>query len=67
MGQKTKVIVIDDEDDICFLVRERLKRSGKYEVVTTTDPFEGEKLCKQIKPDLILLDVVMPEKKDLKS
>jgi len=55
----TKVLVVDDEPEIVTLVESRLKASG-YEVITAADGEEGLKKCKLFKPDIAVLDVMMP-------
>ncbi|HEX2909702.1 MAG TPA: response regulator [Chloroflexia bacterium] len=54
-----KVLVADDEKDIRRLVVFTLERSG-FQVVEATDGQEALKLAQEEKPDLILLDVMMP-------
>src|SRR5436305_3825028 len=56
-----KVLVIDDKLDTVLLLRELLTSRG-YEVLTATEADEGKELVHQEKPDLVLLDVVMPGK-----
>jgi len=58
---RRKILIIDDEDDFCNIVKENLELRGSYEVYTTTSGKEGLKLAKKVKPDLILLDIRMPE------
>ena len=53
------ILIIDDEPDILTVYQQRLSASG-YEVVTATDGHRGLRAAKQIRPDLILLDVMMP-------
>ena len=55
-----KILVVDDEEDILFLVKQCLEKTGGYEVVVTTLPEEVVELCKKEKPDLVILDNVMP-------
>lgn len=55
-----KILVIEDEKDIASLVQDLLTKSG-YEVVTAHDGQEGLKRLETFKPDLILLDVMMPK------
>ncbi len=62
MDQKIKILVVDDERDICILLKESLELEGSFEVVATDNPFEVERLCLSYKPDLIILDVVMPKR-----
>ena len=63
MGNKKKVVVIDDEPEFCHMVKEVLEATGEYVVVTTSDPSQAENTIRQATPDLILLDVVMPKRK----
>ena len=57
---KKKILYIDDEKDFLLLTKTRLERTGEFEVIVTTDAEEGMELAKKHKPDLILLDVMMP-------
>lgn len=55
----TKILVIDDEPSIVNLVQAYLKPEG-YEVFTATDGISGLKAARAFKPDLIVLDVMLP-------
>lgn len=55
-----KILVIDDQPDSILLLRERLKRQG-YNVFTASSGMEGLELAIQLKPDAILLDIMMPD------
>lgn len=55
-----KILIIDDEPHILLLVGGRLKANG-YEVITALSGEQGLKRAAGEKPDLILLDYVMPE------
>jgi two-component system alkaline phosphatase synthesis response regulator PhoP len=55
----TKILVIDDEPTIVNLVQAYLKPEG-YEVFTATDGPSGLKAVRAFKPDLIVLDVMLP-------
>jgi CheY-like chemotaxis protein len=61
MSDKKKILMIDDEQEIGELVKSVLERTGRYEVFLSTRAPEGIQLAKLHKPDLILLDVMMPE------
>jgi putative two-component system response regulator len=56
-----KILVVDDKVDTLVLLRELLSSKG-YEVVTATEAEEAEEQVHSEKPDLVLLDVVMPGK-----
>ena len=59
VGQKKRVLVVDDERHIVRLVQVNLERQG-YEVLTAYDGVECLEKAKAEKPDLIILDVMMP-------
>lgn len=60
-NKKAKILIIDDEEDVCVYLKSILDRTRKFEVCSTTSPIEGIALAKSNHPDLILLDVLMPE------
>lgn len=58
---KKKILLIDDEEDFCFFVKKNLEQTREFEVITTTSGEEGIKLARLKKPDLVLLDILMPK------
>ena len=54
-----KILVVDDDANICELLRLYLTKEG-YQVTTAGDGEEGLEKFNQIKPDMVLLDVMMP-------
>jgi DNA-binding response OmpR family regulator len=59
MGQKKKILIVDDERDIVKGLMIRLQGAG-YDVVTAFDGAQGVFMAHKEKPDLILLDIRMP-------
>ncbi len=59
MGQKAKVLVIDDDPDILETSRLLLESRG-YEVMTASGPEEGTKCLEEGRPDVVVLDIMMP-------
>ena len=55
-----KILLIDDEPEILEICRDYLKASG-YDVVTAGDGLQGLSSARREKPDLIVLDLMMPE------
>lgn len=55
-----KILVVDDEADIVEFIGYNLKKEG-FQVVTANNGKEAIEAAKKQKPDLILLDVMMPE------
>ncbi len=60
MHKEYKILVVDDEEDIIELLSYNLKKEG-FRVHTASDGKMAIKKAKEIVPDLILLDVMMPE------
>jgi two-component system alkaline phosphatase synthesis response regulator PhoP len=56
-----KILIADDEPDILEIVHYNLKHEG-YEVYTARDGDDALTKAKQLKPDLIILDIMMPKK-----
>ncbi len=61
MTRNIKVLVIDDEVDFCFFVKKNLMRDGMFDVTIATNGQDGIKLAKNEEPDIILLDLFMPD------
>ncbi|MDP8253733.1 MAG: response regulator [Candidatus Kaelpia aquatica] len=55
-----KILLIDDEEDFCHFVKLNLEDTGRFEVSTATSGIKGIEMAKEKKPDLILLDLLMP-------
>jgi two-component system alkaline phosphatase synthesis response regulator PhoP len=55
-----KILVVDDEKDIQEFIEYNLKKEG-YEVFLANNGVEAIEEAKRIKPDLILMDVMMPQ------
>ncbi|MBY8913187.1 response regulator transcription factor [Bacillus sp. YC2] len=55
-----KILVVDDEQSIVTLLQYNLERSG-YEVITASDGEEALEHAEKEKPDLIVLDVMLPK------
>jgi len=54
-----RVLVVEDSPTEVFTVKEILERQG-FAVVTASDAEEGMRVARAMKPDLVLMDVVMP-------
>jgi two-component system, OmpR family, alkaline phosphatase synthesis response regulator PhoP len=58
--EKKKILLVDDEPDIVETIRFSLEQEG-YEIVTAADGMEALDRARQIVPDLMVLDVMMPK------
>ena len=56
------VLVVDDEPDVVMMLRRRLEKEG-YQVVSAPDGEQGLRMAQETRPDLILLDIMMPRMK----
>jgi CheY-like chemotaxis protein len=57
----TKVLYIEHDDDNLYMLKTRLERVGDFEVFTAEDSERGCKLAVTERPDVILLDLEMPD------
>lgn len=58
---KHKILVVEDERPISDILKFSLEKEG-YEVYTSFDGNNGIEMTRQLNPDLILLDIMLPEK-----
>ncbi len=58
---KKKVLVVDDEQDFSEMVREYLTVKGEFEVEVADSGFQAGFAVARFKPDLILMDLMMPD------
>jgi DNA-binding response OmpR family regulator len=59
MARRKKVLLVDDERDLVELIGMNLQRNG-YEVVSAHDGATGLELARKHRPDMLILDVMMP-------
>ena len=57
---KNKILVVDDEMDFTKLLKSNLEETGKYEVLALSDAKDIISQVHIFKPDIILLDIIMP-------
>lgn len=60
MAQEKKILIVDDEPDIIEILRYNLEKEG-YVTFSASNGVDAVELAKQKKPDLILLDVMLPD------
>lgn len=65
MAEKKKIVVADDEPFILSALQDTL--SDDYEVYTASNGKEAIKMVEKVSPDLIILDVMMPEMDGLEA
>ncbi len=55
-----KILIVDDEEDFCYFVKRNLEAISNYKIITATKGRKGIQIARKEKPDLILLDIMMP-------
>ena len=60
MNQTTRILVVDDEPEILRVFTQILNNAG-YEVLTAATGRDGLRLAREERPDLVLLDVLLPD------
>ena len=59
--EKRRILIVDDDANSTHLVKILLERSGPYLVLEDNDPTKADQTAHNFKPDVILLDIVMPK------
>lgn len=55
-----RIVVVDDEPDFCFFLKKNLEATGAYEVSVCMEAAQAVSQVRTLKPDLVLLDILMP-------
>lgn len=59
-SEMKKILLVDDEEDFCYFTKANLEATGDFDVSVCCDSTEATNMAKRQKPDIILLDIVMP-------
>lgn len=59
--EKRRIMVIDDEEHFLVITKINLEKTDKYEVMTVSDARNIISQIHKFKPDLILMDILMPK------
>src|SRR5881409_3998862 len=58
---KRKILLVDDDAELVELISDALERDGRFEVRTANNGFDAGMMVKEYRPDLIVLDVMLPD------
>ena len=58
---KRKALVVDDDPDLVDLIRDVLQADGRFEVRMANNGFDAGMLTKEYRPDIMILDVMLPD------
>ncbi len=61
MSKPKKVLIVEDEESLAQMYQTKFENEG-YEVLVANDGSEGIEKAKKEKPDIILLDIILPKK-----
>jgi len=61
LKEKRRILIVDDDRENTRLVKILLERTGRYLVLEENDATKAHQSAQNFRPDLILLDIVMPE------
>ena len=59
--EKPRILIIDNNRDFTYSAKLGLERTGLYSVWEENQPAKAHQTAQRVKPDLILLDIAMPE------
>src|SRR4029078_10722076 len=58
---KRKVLIVDDDQELVELIVDVLEKDGRFEIRTVNKDFDAGMMVKEYRPDLIVLDVMLPD------
>jgi len=60
--EKRRILIVDDDRDSTHLTQILLEKTGRYLVLEESDATKAHQSARNFKPDLILLDIMMPQR-----
>jgi excisionase family DNA binding protein len=58
---KRKVLLVDDDRELVELLTDVFERDGRFDIRTANNGFDAGMLVKEFRPDLVVLDVMLPD------
>ena len=58
---KRKLLIVDDDEDLVELMVDAFARDGRFEIKSANNGFGAGMLVKEFRPDLVILDVMLPD------
>ena len=62
MKEKRRILIVDDDRDSTHLIKVLLEKIGGYLVLEENDAAKGYQSARNFRPDLVLLDMMMPQR-----
>jgi len=60
-SSKRKVLIVDDDQELVDLMRDVFERDGRFDIRLANNGFDAGMLVKEFRPDLVVLDVMLPD------
>jgi CheY-like chemotaxis protein len=60
LEEKRRILIVDDDRDASHLIKTLLEKNGRYVVLEENDAARAHQSARNFRPDLILLDIMMP-------
>jgi excisionase family DNA binding protein len=58
---KRKLLIVDDDQELVELLADTFERDGRFEIKTANNGFDAGMLVKEFRPDLVVLDIMLPD------
>ena len=58
---KRKVLIVDDDQELVELMSDTFARDGRFDIKTANNGFDAGMLVKEFRPDLVVLDIMLPD------
>ena len=56
-----EILIVDDDEELVELLVDEFERDGRFEIRTANNGFDAGMLVKEFRPDLVVLDVMLPD------
>ena len=60
-SSKRKVLIVDDDEELVELLKDAFERDGRFEIQLANNGFDAGMKVKEFRPDLVVLDVMLPD------
>ena len=58
---KRKALIVDDDQDLVDLLQDAFARDGRFDIKTANNGFDAGMLVKEFRPDVVVLDIMLPD------